>query len=146
MPMWLFKYPQFRLVVVPVVIPVKATILRVYSDPSRRHPLLPSHLTLQDLLYGVDFTLAGAATYLAWVAERVIRGGDQTDVLASAAIALPGFAFAVAFLAMWMRTEGWVSYTRGGRTIWKPHLLKGVIIPDALGLLALSWSVLLMGS
>jgi hypothetical protein len=146
MPLWLFKYPQFRLVAVPVVIAVMATILRVYSDPSRKHPLLPSQLTLQDLLYGVDFTLAGAATYLAWVADHVVRGGDQTKVLSSAVVALPGFAIAVAFITMWMRTEGWVSRRRGGRTIWEPHPFKGVLVPDALGLLALSWTVLLIGS
>jgi hypothetical protein len=59
-------------------------------------------------------------------------------------VALPGFALVVAFITMWMRTEGWIS--REGRTAMEPHLLKGVLIPDALGLLALSWTVLLMGS
>jgi hypothetical protein len=144
--LWLFKHPEFRLVVVPVVIAVMATVLRVYGDPRRKHPLLPSHLTLQDLLYGVDFTLAGAATYLAWVADHVIGGGDQTEVLTSAVVALPGFVIAAACMTMWMRTEGWVSHRRGGRTIWEPHPLKGVLIPDVVGLLALSWTVLLMGS
>jgi hypothetical protein len=146
MALWLFKYPQFRLVVVPIVIAFMATLLRVYADPRRKHPLLPGHLTLQDLLYGVDFTLAGAATYLAWVADRVIEGGDQTKVLTSAAIALPGFAIAVLVLTMWMRTEGWISYRRGGRTIREPHAIKGVLVPDIVGLLALSWTVLLIGS
>lgn len=146
MPLWLFKYPLFRLVVVPVVVAFLATVLRVYADPRRKHPLLPSHLTLQDLLYGVDFTLAAAATYLAWVADRVIEGGDQTKVLTSAVIALPGFVIAVAFITMWMRTEGWTSHRRGSRTIRQPHALKGVLVPDIVGLLALSWTVLLIGT
>ena len=126
---------------------VTAARLMPGSITHSNHQLPRTSVSLQDLLYGVDFTLAAAATYLAWVADHVIRGGDQTKVLTSAVVALPGFILAVFVLTMWMRTEGWVSESDGEEeTALKPHPLKGVLIPDVLGLMALSWTVLLMGT
>jgi hypothetical protein len=137
--------PWARLLLVPVVTVAVATVLRAYSDPGRRNPFSYREYSRYDFQYGVEFVLAAFATYVSFIAERATEGDPGiARIYETASIASVGFTALIFFIPMFTRVAGWdeTITARGARR--ELRRMRGVFIPDALGFVALAWTIFLV--